>query len=118
MTEDELAEIEALWAKASPGPWQINEYANVGTVSCPTTFRLCEMGSGPIAEIEANTAAIASARQDVPALCAALCEAWAENERLRAELGRVAPFLALHGIAGYRFVDKPEPPQAAGEDDE
>ena len=35
-------------------------------------------------------------------------EARAEVERLRAEIRRVAPFLAAHRFSGYRFVDDKE----------
>ena len=38
-----------------------------------------------------------------------------ENERLRAEINRVAPFLAIHGVEGYTMtMPDVEPPSYAG----
>jgi len=39
------------------------------------------------------------------AMKAQLSEREAQVERLRGELARVAPFLAIHGISGYTIVD-------------
>ncbi len=46
---------------------------------------------------------IAAVEKTAAVACTGMVE---ENEKLRAELRRVAPFLASHGVAGYRLEIK------------
>lgn len=97
ITPARLAEIEARAAAATPGPWNfyhrsggdrpaagIDERSGLGWEwdEDPPYNAPPEPMRGVLA-LGADAAFIAHAREDVPALCAALREAWAEIERLQ-----------------------------------
>lgn len=119
MTSEEIAEIEARAAAATPGPWRrtvkgdrrearewlIGQFdasegdkihgagvAAAGKTIEEECLSTAITGNGPTSE--ANAIFIASARTDVPRLCAALRERDAEIARLRAIVER---FVKLHG---------------------
>lgn len=83
MTNEELNEILARAAAASPGPW-VADGSAVEAFNAPIDPDIAITGSMTIhslpAEHEANAAFIAAAREDVPNLVA-------EVRRLRAERG-------------------------------
>lgn len=92
MDESRLAEIEARVNEATPGPWM----RGLGNECREVTVRL-----GPkIAEVYGprDGMFIAHARTDVPDLIA-------EVRRYRAEIERVATFLAVHHFPGYEMGD-------------
>lgn len=77
MTDEELKAIEERAAVATPGPWTntfVNDLLHYGNVigDVPTKTVLAE-----VAYYKENDAPfIAHAREDIPALCKALREAW------------------------------------------
>lgn len=79
MTPDDLARIEARAAATTPGPWAvldghvIADWEDIGVVE-PVTEPFIDPRDAEF---------IAHAREDVPALIAALRVAWAERDRLR-----------------------------------
>lgn len=84
MTEQQLQEIEAR-CNALPGhqPWVWScQYDKYKFVLNQENEIMAHPATKEIGEF------FAAARQDVPALIAALREAWAENKRLEDELGR------------------------------
>ena len=94
MTPEELDAIEVRAAKATEGPWNTHLVDDTCVVSADRT-KVCttcdssqtERDDGYNIEyerMEKDAAFIAHARQDVPALIAALREAQAENARLKA----------------------------------
>lgn len=92
LTPEQLAAIEARAAKATPGPWGADATYPGGVYCDDATGSLVARVSGdgfeyvPRAESEwqANAAFIAAAREDIPALAAALRRAWEEIARLQA----------------------------------
>ncbi len=80
MTESELAEIEARASKASKGRWRFVQGDRGYRSYVEAHLCVCEAFHS---NKDANAAFIAAARTDVPLLCQALREAWAEIERLR-----------------------------------
>lgn len=80
-TTDRLAEIEARWLKATPGPWEVDG----GLVYSPEHPTVCQMFNRWDEDFDnhvANGDALAAAPDDVAWLCA-------EVERLRAALTRL-----------------------------
>lgn len=88
--ETMVAEIEARAEKATPGPWETDDFRMVMT-SHPVgddTVDVCEIlhrGEGAGAFNNYTAQFIASAREDVPKLCAMWREAVAERDALRAD---------------------------------
>lgn len=89
MTDDELAAIEARCEAATPGPWRHSGGYGYILGDFGTSYKVAQLGGtvanpGMIARddsyLKADTAFIANARTDVPALIA-------EVKRLRAMLG-------------------------------
>jgi len=103
--QDRLAEIEARAAAATAGPWEDDHWHDDDEM--PHT--VVRIGTHLVVNLDNldDAAFIAAARSDVPWLCSQLRESLAEAEKLRAELARVAPFLAAHGACGYSFRRKP-----------
>lgn len=94
MTEQQLADLDALAAAATPGPW---EQIDSRAYSSGTGLQVCLCN-----ETDADAAFIAAARTAVPALVA-------EVRRLRHELARAmthAPRLDERGIAMDRLMPR------------
>lgn len=109
MTNEELSAIEARANAATPGPWEKREVAHEASPYAPRRVYRVEiispqycMGrrthSRGISQIvdycdwtdhPANAAFIAHARADVPALIAALREAWERNRNITAAAERI-----------------------------
>jgi hypothetical protein len=85
MTQERLEEIRKRCEAATPGKWEIE-----GAAICSKTGVICLMTGDNDAVFIVHT------RQDIPDLLG-------EVERLRSEINRAAPFLAVHGFEGYRF---------------
>lgn len=110
--DDRLSEIEALWAKATPGPWvqwlgHTKVFKGPATVNTRREFKpaggfICDT-ENDIAEVQtqelADAAAIAAAPQDVKWLCA---EVW----RLRAELDSALDRAYRYGGGAVVAVDE------------
>ncbi|MBV6417396.1 MAG: hypothetical protein CMLOHMNK_02058 [Steroidobacteraceae bacterium] len=90
MTEADLHEIEQLANAATAGPWH-NDAGDIATTPVwweGWVVARCygsEAGGLSLQE-EADAHFIAAAREDVPALCAALRAAWAETARWEARV--------------------------------
>jgi hypothetical protein len=107
LTDDQLAAIEARAAKATLGKWRLSEHSGgesweqdvqVGAgwflrLSPGYAFSTFTEPAEVEAEFAANAAFIAHAREDIPALTAALRRAWEERETLRYALGYVQAWL-------------------------
>lgn len=77
MSEEDLIEIEARAAKATPGPWDATDDENDGEWSIFQPGAWTPLLRMSLAAGNSGDARfIAAARQDVPGLCAALREAW------------------------------------------
>lgn len=69
MTPEQLAEIEARAAAATPGEWEVsNDSAGDGVKS--QNGMVCEIVTGDLFQIALDMEFIAAARQDIPRLCA------------------------------------------------
>lgn len=93
MTPAELGEIEKRAADATPGPWNAEPEMRI-EAGCRC---LCcwerERGVWKVENVRDEAAQmdaqfIAHSRADIPALCAALREAWSKVDRLKLEIGR------------------------------
>lgn len=82
MDEQQLAEIEARALWATLGEWEVTTRPGHVYVLDEGRRVIAEL-NGPAAEAELNASFIVAARQDIPALCSALREAWAENKHLK-----------------------------------
>jgi len=117
LADAERAAIQERVDKATPGPWELaangpwigaGDYA-YDEVLAPAQVQCmayCYGGSSQIEISEADREFIASARTDIPALLAALKEAEAERDRLRAVVERVEAVveeLDSHGQAPEKF---------------
>ena len=109
---DRLTEIEARAKAATPGPWHATDNWYDGPLHGVASadgheFVGISHGERPTTEVneaqeKADATFIAAAPDDI---------AWlvAEVKRLRDELCRVAPFLALHGVSGYTMERSQQP---------
>lgn len=87
MTPADLDAIEERARAATPGPWVSEGTLVLGSGGVDWVCRTASgHGASPAAveEDEANATLIAAARSDVPALCAALREAWEARDAARA----------------------------------
>lgn len=98
MTPEEIAEIERLANAATPGPWEsptdghavIVEGSRGKVGYPPSEGTIASLNDGEYIENHSATqdaAFIAASRAAVPALCAALREAWKANDSVRNEAG-------------------------------
>ncbi len=98
MNEQELEQIEARAAKATPGPWEVDNdlsvYTKDGGHGTPWTLFDTVGNEG---EDNPNADFIAHAREDIPALIA-------EVRRLTAELTRLTDALALYQANEKRAI--------------
>lgn len=105
ITPDNLLEIEARANAATKGPWTMYwEREGVGSLVAGEVKHTnnglrvadwlaefdAESLDGDIAKAENDGEFISHARQDVPALCAALREAWAERDAMHEAFDRMA----------------------------
>lgn len=92
--------------KATPGPWRSTRSGAVlppDDVDRGPEKRLLDpeilVAAGTVRECDANSAFVAGAREDVPALAAALLEATAEVRRLREEIDEMRHAAIEHAEA-------------------
>ena len=102
MDEKRLTEIEELASKATPGPWEVGAYNHISTTWIRSHGEIIAQCLVPsigatawqerVTMAEANATFAAHARTDIPALCAALRQAWRERDehRERANAAQIA----------------------------
>ena len=77
LTRKQIDAIAARAEKATPGPWQFNEWGGVTMADGRPLARIDSNFRGDHEWVDiddSNAAFIAAARQDVPALCATIAE--------------------------------------------
>ena len=99
MTDNRLAELEALAKAATPGPWFAVRLRVNTCVKAANGDYVMEAGARGRALVRHEEDADFIAATDPETVLALI----AELLRLRAELKRVAPLLAMRGAAGYSF---------------
>jgi len=91
MDDKQLEQIEARAEKTTPGPWERHITDN-GIWSKDAYGEVARVGNS--FNRLANSDFIAASRTDIPTLCAALREAWADTAAFRAEVSRLKSELA------------------------
>lgn len=110
MTPEEVRALQAMAEKADPGPLDIERRDRKdGTIDRIVhgpqgDFAWCVEDATPNAR--ANAAFIVASRTAVPALCAALLEAWAENDRCHEDGQRQFVELTKDKLSWQRRAEK------------
>ena len=104
LTPEQRAAIEALAEAATPGPWWADSWEIYGGTEDTPRYDedgdkvwIAESCAGDWGQDTANGKFIAAARTAVPALLAALTEAEADRDRLRAVVERHGPCVCNYG---------------------